>query len=211
MRLLHVVADPIPTEEAVDRQLAAAFLDALRAADPAARVEEIDLYADPPPYFDYALYRFLWRPLGDPGYAPSAEETAAGRYATRHAAKMREADVLLLTAPMWNYSVPGILKSWIDQVICPGGTYRLGPQGPEPIHAVKRVVLFTASGGRYGPDDRRDCLTNLVRAAFGFLAVRDVDVVWADGQNRHQFPDAAERREAALDRARSLARSLAAP
>jgi FMN-dependent NADH-azoreductase len=210
LEILSVIADPMPPEESVDRRLGAAFFEAVRATAPRTVVTEVDLYAEPPPFFDYRTYRYLWYPVGRPGYTPSPEEEEAGAYARAMAARFNRADVVTVATPMWNYSVPAILKAWIDQVICPGQTYRLMPDGPVPLHRVKRMLVFATSGGAYAVDDPRDCLLRLVRCAFGFIGIGDVAAVWAEGQNRRLFPDAPERLERAMVRAAELGREIAA-
>lgn len=209
MRLLHIVANPSPLEYAVERHLANAFLDALRERSPDAAITEVDLYADPPPYLDEPTLRYFWQRVGQPDYAPSDAESSASEYARRHCALVRDASVVALTAPVWNASVPAILKSWIDQIICPGETYRFGDDGPEGTHAVERVCVFTTSGAAYTLGEPRDCFTNLVRAAFGFIGIDRVDVVWADGQNRAVYTDHADRRARAIADATALAADVA--
>ena len=209
MHLLHVIADPMPPAEALEKRLATAALEALRTASPRAVVTEVDLYADPPPFFDYALYRYLWYPLGK-DYEPSPEEVAASAYLRRHAELFRKADIVVLTAPMWNASVPAILKAWIDQLLAPNELYRFGGNGPEAMHHVRKIVVFTTSGSVYSPGDPRDCLSTLVRAAFAFVKIDDVEIVWADGQNRAVYADADERSDRAMADAVALGKRLAA-
>jgi FMN-dependent NADH-azoreductase len=209
VNILNIVADPMPPEESVDKRLTARFLESLEAAAPDATVTTVDLYASPPPFFDYRTYRYLWYRFRQPGYEPSPEERAAGAYAREQARLFNRADVLVLTTPMWNYSVPAILKAWIDQAICPDHTYRLEPDGPRPLHALKKILVFATSGAVYGDDDPRDCLLRLVRAAFAFIGIQDVEAVWADGQNRRLCPDAPDRLQRAMNRAGELGREIA--
>lgn len=207
MRFLHIIADPMPVEQAVEKRLARAFFEAVRERDPGASVTTVDLYEDAPPYFDDRHYRYLWYSLGNE-YEPTDEEREAGAYLRRHAEYFRNADVLVLTAPMWNFSVPAIMKAWIDQVIAPNETYRFGPRGPEPMHEVKKVILFATSGSAYPLGDPRDCLRTLVEATFAFVGIDDVETVWADGQNKAVYPDAAERVEDATRAAIDLAERI---
>ncbi len=209
MRLLHIVANPSPLEYAVDRHLANAFVDALCTRAPDAAVDTVDLYDDPPPYLDGPTLRYFWQRVGQPDYEPSEIEREASAYARRHCALVRTASVIALTAPMWNASMPAILKSWIDQVICPGETYRFGDDGPEGTHAIERICVFTTSGAAYTAGEPRDCFTNLVRSAFGFIGIDRVDVVWADGQNRAIYADHDARRERAMAAAAALAADVA--
>lgn len=208
MQLLHIIANPKPPEEAASKQVTEAFFTTLRAEHPAVEVVSVDLYQDPPPFYDYLTYRHFWYPVFQSGYLPSAEERTAAAYALRHGALVNDADVVVVTSPMWNFAVPGILKAWMDQVMSPGLTFTIGPNGTQPLHHLQRVVLLAASGGAYPDDSPKDNFTRQVRTAFGFIGVPEVQVAWADGQNRFFFTDTDARTAHALETARVLAAGL---
>jgi FMN-dependent NADH-azoreductase len=114
MNILHVIANPKPTAEANSKQLANAFFNALKEVNPSASVTSVDLNANPPPFYSYDVYRCFWYPVFDASYKPSDKEKAAVRYALDQCRLFNQADVLVLTTPMWNFSVPGILKAWME-------------------------------------------------------------------------------------------------
>lgn len=214
MNILHICANPKPTEESVSKQLSVAFMSALVEKYPDAELNNVDLYQDPPPYLDYAAFRGHWMPVFQPGYEPTKEERKAMAYAVRHAEMFNKADVLVLTLPMWNFSMPAILKAWIDQVIAPNLTFAFAPKEgggfeTKPLHHIRKLVLLVASGGAYHEGDPRDAVTTALTAAFGFLGITDVTIAWADGQNTIAFSDSAERRQTAEEAAREAAEELA--
>jgi FMN-dependent NADH-azoreductase len=151
----------------------------------------------------------MWNPVFDPTYEPSKAEEAATNYAQKQIEELKKADVLVLTMPMWNFGVPGVMKSWMDQVLAPGFMFELTEDGPKPLHNITSIVLLVSSGGIYKEDDVRDGLSSQVRAAFGFIGITDVRIAWADGQNPIFFSDCAARREMAFDAAEELAEELA--
>jgi FMN-dependent NADH-azoreductase len=210
MNVLNVVANPKPKEEAVSKQLATAFFAALKAQNPSTVVTDVDLYAQPPPFYSYGVYRHFWYPVFDPAYKPSSEEARAAAYAHEQCRLFKQSDVVVLTSPMWNFSLPAILKAWIDQVIMPNQTFSIGAGGVQGLHKVRKVVLLTASGGAYADGDPKDNLSREVRAAFGFMGIADIGVVWAQGQNPFFFKDSAARKAAALADAAALGRTVAA-
>jgi FMN-dependent NADH-azoreductase len=210
MKVLHVIANPKPTAESTSKQVTDAFFASLKKARCHATVREVDLYRDQPPFYTYEEYRHFWYPVFQMNYKSSAAEKKAARYALRHGKLFNDADVLVITAPMWNFSIPGILKAWMDQVLCPGLTFTIGPAGVVALHAVKRVILLTSSGGAYDPEDRRNNLTSEIKAAFGFVRIPEVDVAWADGQNTLFYKDCAQRKDKAIQTAKALAQKLAA-
>lgn len=209
MNILHVCANPKPVEQSVSKQLAARFFGKLLELNPDVELNNIDLYQDKPPYYSNDLFRRMWNPVFDPAYVPSKAEDAAMNYAQKQIDELKKADVLVLTMPMWNFTVPGVMKAWMDQVLAPGFMFELTDEGPKPLHNITAIVLLVASGGIYKENDERDALTRQVSAAFGFIGISDIRIAWADGQNPLFFSDSAARRDMAFDAAEELAEELA--
>lgn len=209
MNILHVCANPKPTEESVSKQLAARFFGKLMELNPDVELNNVDLYQEKPPYYTNDLYRRMWYPVFDEAYEPSKAEEAAANYANKQVEAFKAADVLVLTMPMWNFSAPGVMKAWMDQVLAPGKVFELTDEGPKPLHNITKLVLLVASGGVYKEDDERDALSRQVRTAFGFVGINDIRIAWADGQNTLFNSDSEVRREMAFDAAEELAEDLA--
>jgi FMN-dependent NADH-azoreductase len=93
------------------------------------------------------------------------------------------ADVIVIGAPMYNFSVTSGLKAWIDHIARVGRTFKYGANGPEGLVAGKKVYVITASGGVYseGPAAGYDFLATYLRAALGFLGMTDVTFIRAEG------------------------------
>jgi len=211
MNVLHVCANPKPTEESVSKQLAAAFFGKIIELCPDVELTNVDLYEEKPPFYTYELYKRAWRPLTDESYEPSKPEEMAMNYARRQAELFNAADVLVLTMPMWNFSVPGVMKTWIDQVLTPGLTFEIDSETKEvkPLHRIKSVVLLVASGSAYKEGDERDALTGLIRTAFGFAGIDAVEVAWAEGQGPLSFGDGEANKQMALEAAVEIAEDVA--
>jgi FMN-dependent NADH-azoreductase len=209
MNILHVCANPKPIEQSVSKQLAARFFGKLMELNPDVELNNVDLYQEKPPYYSNDLYRRCWMPVLDPVYEPSKAEEAASNYAQKQAEAFKQADILVLTMPMWNFSAPAVMKAWMDQILSPGMTFEISAEGPKPLHNITSVILLVASGGVYKEEDERDGLTRQVRAAFGFIGITDIRIAWADGQNPLFFSDSEARRETAFEAAEELAEELA--
>ncbi|MBN2703042.1 MAG: NAD(P)H-dependent oxidoreductase [Pontiellaceae bacterium] len=210
MNILHVCANPKPTEESVSKQLAAAFFAKLIELKPDAELVNVNLYDEKPPFYSYELFRRSWYPVFDESYEPTKVEEMALNYAGKQAEMFNEADVIVLTMPMWNFSVPAIMKAWMDQVIAPGLTFSISKEdGIKPLHKVKSVVLLVASGGVYKEGDDRDALTSQVRGAFGFIGIDDIEIVWAEGQNPLFFDNSEENKAMAIEAASEIAEDIA--
>jgi FMN-dependent NADH-azoreductase len=209
MNVLHVTANPKPAGEANSKQLAEAFLKALKGKQPGVSVTEVDLYTSPPPFYDYATYRHFWYPVFDPSFKASDKEKKAAEYSLAQCNLFKQADVLVMTTPMWNFGVPAILKAWLDQVLMPNITFSIGPTGFKPMHRIRKAVVLSSSGGVYEAGDLRDGVRNGIKAAVGFVGITDVDVVWAEGQNAFFFKDHAERKAKAMAEAAALGLKVA--
>ncbi len=209
MNVLHVIANPKPAAEANSKQLAEAFLKALKGKQSGVSVTEVNLYASPPPYYDYETYRHFWYPVFDPSFKASDKEKKAAEYSMAQCKLFKQADLLVMTTPMWNFGVPAILKAWLDQVLMPNVTFSIGPTGFTPMHRIRKVVVLASSGGVYEVGDLRDGVRNGIKAAVGFVGIADVDVVWAQGQNPFFFKDHAERKAKAIADAAALGLKLA--
>ncbi|MCX7817874.1 MAG: NAD(P)H-dependent oxidoreductase [Kiritimatiellae bacterium] len=221
MNVLHVCANPKPPEESASKQLSIAFISKLIEVNPDAEVNNVDLYQDPPPFLSYEAWRGIWLAAMEPTHKLTKKEQEASAYANRHAELFNQADLLVLTMPMWNFGPPAIMKAWLDMVLSPGRTFDLalaegGGLQVKPRHKLQRVVLLVSSGGVYAEDDPRDALTRMIRSAFAFIGVDRIQIAWADGQTPLVHGDHEQRRQMAIEAATDLAEeigeeSLAAP
>ena len=209
MKLLHVVSDPLAESLSVNKRVAASFVSGLRSEIPGLSVEELDLERDPPPYYDRGLFRFVWQPMSDPSYSPSASERAAAQYMQRHAKRLREADLLLISAPVWNYFLPAVLKAWIDQVLSPGEMFRFGSQGREPLHVIRAMVSIVSAGGRMSEQGYDRSLFDLLGAAFRYAGIERQHEILIEGQEPALYSDHLQREKEACAAANQLARNLA--
>ena len=209
MKLVHIVSDPLAESLSVNKRVAARFVDGLRAVVPELSVEELDLERDPPPYYDRELFRFVWEPVADPAYRPSAGERAAARYMQRHAELVRGADLLLLSAPVWNYYLPAVLKAWIDQVLSPGEMFELGAGGRVALHRIRAMVSVISAGGFISDQGYDRSLFHLLEATFRYAGIERHHELLIEGQEPALFADHAQREAEACADAERLAVAIA--
>jgi FMN-dependent NADH-azoreductase len=105
--------------------------------------------------------------------------------------ELKSADTLLISAPIYNFSVPSSLKAWIDLVARAGVTFRYTPDGPRGLLEGKRAILVVASGGTE-VDSPIDYATPYLRHVLSFIGITDVQVVRSDRQMVD--PDASQAR-----------------
>ncbi len=105
--------DPVSS---VSRRLTGVFADAWATGGADHTVVAHDLVTDAVPHLPHASLH--WPPRLRPADAPSLPEADAVQQAVL--AELRAADVLVVGAPMYNYSIPSFLKTWLDHVHVPG-------------------------------------------------------------------------------------------
>jgi FMN-dependent NADH-azoreductase len=209
MNVLHVIANPRPADTSSSKKLALEFFMTLTEKNPDVIVNNVDLYQNKPPFVTEEALNYFWGAVADSTYIPSKAEETAANYSNNNAQALVDADVLVLTLPVWINSMPSILKAWLDQVIVPGKVFNMTPEGAVPIHHLRTVVLLVSSDEIYKEGDVLDGLTPDIRAIFGFIGVDDIQIAWADGQNTIRHFDSAERFELAAEAAREIAEEIA--
>jgi FMN-dependent NADH-azoreductase len=191
MHLLHIDSS-ILGEGSASRALTGEIVARLKAGQPDLEVIYRDLAAEPLPH--YSAY----------SVAGSDPEQAA-----RDAAVLEEflaADVLVIGAPLYNFSLPSQLKAWIDRISIKGKTFRYTADGPEGLAGDKRIIVAIARGGVYQPGAGTEFGESYLKLLFGFLGVREVSFVRAEGLNI-----SPEQREASLRVAGAQIRALPSP
>ena len=96
-------------------------------------------------------------------------------------AELRDADVMIIGMPIYNFGIPAALKAWIDMIARARETFRYTENGPVGLLTGKRAIIVAASGGTE-LDGEIDFATPYLRHALGFIGIDDVEVVAADRQ-----------------------------
>jgi FMN-dependent NADH-azoreductase len=181
VNLLHIDSS-ILGDHSVSRQISAAAVAALRAANPDLNVTYRDLDATPAPHQSGSL-------LAARALAPDARSPSQARDVAEADAVLDEflaADFVVIGVPMYNFGIPSQLKSWIDHLAVAGKTFRYSEAGVEGLAGGKRIILASSRGGFYGAESPAASLQHqesYLRGFFAFIGVADVEVVGAEGVN----------------------------
>jgi FMN-dependent NADH-azoreductase len=125
--------------------------------------------------------------------------------------ELQKADEIVIGVAMHNFSIPSVLKLWIDQVARSGKTFSYGANGPEGLLKGKKLTVLVSTGGVYEagtPGASMNFVEPYLRAVFGFLGITDVTFVTASGAA--QIMMGAIDREAFLKPTLDQVRALAA-
>lgn len=94
-------------------------------------------------------------------------------------AEVKDADILVIGAPVYNFSVPAALKAWMDMVARARETFKYTEQGPVGLLTGKKAYVVVASGGTKAGSEV-DFATPYIRHFLGFIGISDVTFVSAD-------------------------------
>ena len=184
MKILHIDSS-VNGQQSASRQVSAAIVRRLMQNDPAATVTYRDLVSAPVPHHSEGR-------AGDS--APLQEFLAA--------------DVVVIGAPMYNFSVPSQLKAWIDALAVAGVTFSYDAAGPKGLCGSKRIIVASTRGGIYSapsPLAAMDQQESLLTSFFARLLGAQVEFVRAEGIGLGE-----EQRRRAMDQALSSAAMLRA-
>jgi FMN-dependent NADH-azoreductase len=190
MKLLHIDAS-ILGGNSISRQLSAAAVERLRKATPGLEVTYRDISSAPLSHLSGA--HLAAAQGATPETAAMREDVAASAAALD---EFLAADIVVIGAPMYNFTIPSQLKAWIDRILVAGKTFKYSEAGVEGLAKGKRVIVTITRGGFYGadtPSAAGEHLETYLRWVFGFIGVTDLEVILAEG-----IQTGAEQREKAV-------------
>ena len=176
MKTLLKLNTSIFGENGASSRLTDAFVARWLAAHPSARVIERDLATNPVPHLTAEVFAGF---SAKPGERSPAQQTAV-EASDALIDELRQADVLMLGLPMYNFGVASTLKAYFDTIGRVGETFRYTENGPEGLLTGKQAYVFATRGGVYAgaPSETE---TSYVRQFLSFLGITDIEFVYAEG------------------------------
>lgn len=177
MKLLHIDSSVLGPHS-VSRQVSAAIVDRLRQTTSGLEVVYRDLTSTP---LGHLTGSHLAAAQGAAPEAALQQDIAAGQAVLE---EFLAADIVVLGAPMYNFTIPSQLKAWIDRILVAGKTFKYSAQGAEGLAGNKRVIIAVSRGGFYGPGSPAavgEHLETYLRWVFDFIGVKHPEFISADG------------------------------
>lgn len=189
-KVLFIKSNSRPIEQAVSVKLYQAFLDSYKESHPQDEIMELDLFKENLPYYDTDKINGMFKLAR--GMELTPEEREATELVNKYLNPFLSADKVVLAFPLWNFTVPAVLHTYLDYLSQAGKTFKYTQDGPVGLLPDKKVALLNARGGVYseGPAQSVEMAVNYVNAILGFWGVKDITTVIVEGHN--QFPDRAE-------------------
>ena len=177
MKLLHIDSSVLGSHS-VSRQVSAAIVNRLRQSTPGLNVSYRDLTLTPLAHLSGSHLAAGQGATPDASLQP---DLAAGQAVLE---EFLAADIVVIGAPMYNFTIASQLKAWIDRILVAGKTFKYGAQGVEGLAGNKRVIVAISRGGYYGagtPMAALEHLESYLRGVFGFIGVKNLEFISADG------------------------------
>lgn len=174
MKLLHIVATP-RGEESSTLKVTAGFFEGLKKTNPDCKVDTLDVTKEKLPPMTVKAVNGKYVLLG--GKDLTADLKPAWADIIKHIERFLSADGYLISAPMWNFSVPYYLKHYIDVIIQPGYLFKYTDKGAEGLVENKKMAVITSRGGDYSPGSpfsSYDFQEPYLKAVFGLAGITDI-------------------------------------
>jgi FMN-dependent NADH-azoreductase len=170
-----LIIDSAATGEAsVSRKLTAEFADHLLKVRPGVQIVRRDIGRAPIPHLTEETVGAI---RGAPAETEAAEAALGLSDTLIH--ELREADLIVIGAPMYNFGMPSTLKAWFDHVLRARVTFQYTETGPEGLIKGKKAIVIETRAGFYseGPAAAMDSQEPHIRTLLGFMGVDDVNFV----------------------------------
>ena len=163
--------------QSVSHKLTDGLVAQLQAAHPGAEIVRRDIGAEPIPHLTAETVSAIRT-----GEATTPAGAEALALSDRLVEELREADLIVIGAPMYNFGIPSTLKAWFDHVLRARVTFRYTESGPEGLMTGRRAIVVESRAGLYseGPMAAMDSQEPHLRTLLGFMGVTDVTFVRAE-------------------------------
>ena len=177
-RILHLISS-LQGKESHSIKLGHAIVEKIQEKYPVSTVEELNLVDIEIPHLNPTTLRSLFIP----GDQLTAAEKESIRFSDDAIQQLLDSDIIVIGAPLYNFTIPSSLKAWIDHITRPGITFSYGESGPVGLVRGKKVYVAMASGGVFskGPGKENDFVAPYLKAFLGFLGMTDLTVFRAEG------------------------------
>ncbi|MDO7218857.1 FMN-dependent NADH-azoreductase [Acinetobacter nosocomialis] len=182
MKILHIDSS-ILGEQSISRKLAASFIERLNKADHQNEITYRDIVKDPINHLTGEIaagFRNLNINISDENVVKEHQ------LSDELVAEFLNSELIIISAPMYNFSIPTQLKAWFDRIAQVGKTFKYTENGPVGLSEGRKVVILSARGGFYSkePLSHMDFQEKYITAFFNFLGIKDIYFVRAEGTSK---------------------------
>lgn len=187
-KILHIISSP-RGEASLSIKLGNAVIEKIKADYPGSTVKENNLVTQHFPHLEEAHINSF--------FTPPDSRDAAGIEAVKHSdeaiQEIIDADIIVIGAPLYNFSIHSSLKAWIDHIVRAGVTFKYDANGPDGLIKGKKVYIALSSGGIYseGPMKPLDFVEPYLKHILSFIGLTDITVFRVEGSSIPVVQDTA--------------------
>ncbi|TVY01942.1 FMN-dependent NADH-azoreductase [Cohnella terricola] len=173
-------------DQAVSVKLYEAFLESYKKSHPEDTIVELDLFQENLPYLNADMINGGYKAANGIELTPVEQAAVATKH--KYLNQFLEADKVVFGFPLWNFTVPAVLHTYMDYLAEAGKTFKYTAQGPVGLAGEKKVALLNARGGVYseGPAAAAEMAYNYIRNMMSFFGVTQVETIIVEGHNQMQ-------------------------
>jgi FMN-dependent NADH-azoreductase len=177
-KILHIISSP-RGDASFSIKLGNAIISKIQSAYPGSTVKEHNLVKNQFPHLEEAHLTSFFTPAEN----RTSNDLVAISHSEEAIAEIIAADIIVIGAPLYNFSIHSTLKAWIDHVVRSGITFKVGENGPEGLIKNKKVYIAMSSGFIYSEGEMKamDFASPYLRAMLGFLGMTDLTIIRAEG------------------------------
>ncbi|MBZ5752745.1 FMN-dependent NADH-azoreductase [Metabacillus rhizolycopersici] len=189
-KVLFIKANDRPAEQAISSKMYETFVNTYKEANPNEEITELDLFNLDLPYFGNTAITGGYK--RSQGLELTAEEAKAADIVEQYLNQFLDADKVVFAFPLWNFTVPAPLVTYISYLSQAGKTFKYTEQGPVGLAGDKKVAVLSARGSDYSlePMASMEMAVNYVTTLLGFWGITSPETVVIEGHN--QYPDRAQ-------------------
>ncbi len=188
MKILNIEVSP-NAENSSSRKVAHYLLEKIKKDKQNVEVTTRDLNSKPVPHVTGDLVNAYFAEDG----ALTVEQINLLKLSNELVDEVLNADILIISAPMWNFGMPSVLKAWFDHVVRAGRTFSFDSEGLKGLVAGKKVYVVLSSGSIFseGAFAAYDQFVPSIKTVLGFVGMTDVEIVRVEGTNDSKTADKA--------------------
>lgn len=182
--VLYITAHPLDPQESFSLTVGKEFMAAYREANPTDEVVHLDMYKEDIPQFDADVLRG-WGKLRSGASFDQLTDNEKSKVARLEAIvdQYVEADKYVYVSPMWNFSIPPVLKAYTDATSVPGKTFKYTKNGPVGLLSGKKALHIQASGSVYseGPLAPVEMGYSYLNKVLQFYGIQSIEAIFVEG------------------------------
>jgi len=168
------------------KALADYYIEHLRASTPRLHVIEDNIGLHPTPHLSQPTIGAMYTPAD----SRTAEQTQALQQSDQYIQNLKAADTIMISAPMYNFSIPSTLKAYFDHIARVGETFQYGETGPQGLLSGKQAIVIIATGGDYTrePYSAINFVAPVIKQVLSFIGIDDVRIIQAPNMAKTGAP-----------------------